>query len=494
MAIIKAVSSRAPIGYAIDYISHKEKTEINLITGIGVAPETAKEEMQVTKELYGKTGGRTYKHFVQSFAPGEKVTPQEAHVIANQFVKECPLFSDFEVLIATHNDRNHVHSHLIVNSVSYKDGHKYQMSANDLQSMKDLSDDICKEHNLSITKKGKTFEGEDRKSIVDWVKEKYQFLRRDFDENNSKSYINKVAAAVKDSMNISTSREDFINMMEERGCIVDWRDNRKHITFSTTINNKEGKEVIKKVRDSNLNKTFNIEIGKKELEELFEKNKQLSLEEEISINLKEAIKAYYIMSEYEDAKRNVEKELYSNKTIIEVCKGKYLKASETIENIKLEQEQLHKEIETCTCLNINKKRELTQRLEHSKILTTSIEVDRDEFLKKYGFEKIEEIESLEKEVENGQKIYEKVYKVVKENKEKLESSISKINEKDVLKRNVKLSVDDRQRVIKDLEELFGEKYSDKKFNSVEMSVCRLVDNHNLYNNQLIQNYEGICVD
>lgn len=494
MAIIKAVSSHAPIGYAIDYISHKEKTEINLITGIGVAPETAKEEMVVTKELYSKTGGRTYKHFVQSFAPGEKVTPQEAHVIANQFVKRCSLFSDFEVLIATHNDRNHVHSHFIVNSVSYKDGHKYQMSANDLQSMKDLSDDICKEHNLSITKKGKTFEGEDRKSIVDWVKEKYQFLRRDFEENNSKSYINKVAAAVKDSMNIATSREDFINMMEERGCIVDWRDNRKHITFSTTINNKEGKEVIKKVRDSNLNKTFNIEIGKKELEELFEKNKKLSLEEEISINLKEAIKAYYIMSEYEEAKENVEKELYSNKTIIEVCKGKYLKASETIENIKLEQEQLHKEIETCTCLDINKKRELTQRLEHSKILTTSIEVDRDEFLKKYGFEKIEEIESLEKEVENGQKIYKKIDKVERDCKEKLESIISKLNENDVLKRNVHLSVDDREMVISDLKELFGENYSDKGFDSAEMNVFKLVEVDNSYNNKSKQIIDGVCID
>ena len=65
MAIIKAVSSKASIGQALDYVTRDEKTEDKLISGLHCEPETAKDEMQATKELWGKTAGRTYKHFVQ---------------------------------------------------------------------------------------------------------------------------------------------------------------------------------------------------------------------------------------------------------------------------------------------------------------------------------------------------------------------------------------------------------------------------------------------
>lgn len=64
MAVIKAVSSKAGIGHAIDYVTKKEKTEEKLVSGLHCEPETVKEEMQATKELWGKTDGRTYKHYV----------------------------------------------------------------------------------------------------------------------------------------------------------------------------------------------------------------------------------------------------------------------------------------------------------------------------------------------------------------------------------------------------------------------------------------------
>ena len=67
MAVIKAVSSKAGIGQAIDYVTKEEKTEEKLVSGLHCEAETAKEEMQATKELWEKTGGRTYKHFVQSY-------------------------------------------------------------------------------------------------------------------------------------------------------------------------------------------------------------------------------------------------------------------------------------------------------------------------------------------------------------------------------------------------------------------------------------------
>ena len=82
MAVIKAVSSKAGINTVLDYVMQEEKTEQKLLSGLNCVPDTVKDEMRVTKLLWDKDGGRTYKHFVQSFAPGEKIDPEQAHQIA----------------------------------------------------------------------------------------------------------------------------------------------------------------------------------------------------------------------------------------------------------------------------------------------------------------------------------------------------------------------------------------------------------------------------
>ena len=74
MAVIKAVSSKAGIGQALDYVTKEEKTEEKLVSGLHCEPDTVKDEMAATKELWGKTGGRTYKHFVQSYHEDEHIT------------------------------------------------------------------------------------------------------------------------------------------------------------------------------------------------------------------------------------------------------------------------------------------------------------------------------------------------------------------------------------------------------------------------------------
>ena len=106
MAVIKAVSSKAGIGQAIDYVTKEEKTEEKLVSGLHCEAETAKEEMQATKELWEKTGGRTYKHFVQSYHKDEKITPEQAHRNALQLAENTPAWKGFEVLVATHKDKN----------------------------------------------------------------------------------------------------------------------------------------------------------------------------------------------------------------------------------------------------------------------------------------------------------------------------------------------------------------------------------------------------
>lgn len=101
--------------------------------------------MEVTKRLWGKNSGRTYKHFIQSFAKDENIPPEQAHQIAYQLAEALPEWADFEVLIATHTDTEYLHTHFIVNSVSYVDGHKLQQSRDELQNMKDQSDRLYHE-------------------------------------------------------------------------------------------------------------------------------------------------------------------------------------------------------------------------------------------------------------------------------------------------------------------------------------------------------------
>ena len=270
MAVIKAVSSKAGIGQALDYVTKDEKTEKKLVSGLNCEPDTAKEEMQATKELWGKTEGRTYKHFVQSFAPEENIEPEQAHRIACRMAVERPEWKGFEVLIATHQDKDHIHSHFIVNSVSFEDGHKLQQSRADLQNMKDMSDEICRQQGFHITEKGKTFSGEVREETVAWKKETYQLLKQ-AEQGKVKSYVQDIALAVLDCKETATSRETFIRLMNERGYGVDWKDSHKYITYTDLAREQAGEKACK-IRNNKLEKYYNMDFGKEEMERGFTVN------------------------------------------------------------------------------------------------------------------------------------------------------------------------------------------------------------------------------
>lgn len=269
MAIIKAVkNSHSDIKHIINYVTKKEKTiGKKLCSGFNCNVETAVNEMQTTKEMYRKTGGRTYKHFVQSFPPTEGITAEESHQIAQEFIEEYPLFEGFEVLYCTHVDKEHIHTHFVVNSVSFEDGHKFQMSKKDLEDMKVLNNKLCLEHGFSVCEIGK--KKSNSMNLIAYDTNKYQFLKKAKEGKVKASYVQDTAIAVFDSMNESASQEEFIQSMEKKGYSVDWQENHKYIVFT----NADGK----KVRNSNLQKTYNLKVGKEELLELF---KEKSLQRE----------------------------------------------------------------------------------------------------------------------------------------------------------------------------------------------------------------------
>lgn len=270
MAIIKAVkNSHSSITHIFNYVTKNEKTiGKKLCSGFNCNIDTAVLEMETTKKLYNKTDGRTYKHFVQSFSPEENITSQQAHKLAGEFVKECPLFSDFEVIYCTHIDKKHIHTHFIVNSVSYLDGHKFSMSKKDLENMKNLNNKLCMEHGFSICDLGKkkSFDGKDRKGLVSDNMDKYQFLTK-AEKGNVKSFVKETAVAVYDSMQNSSTKEEFINSLNQKGYFVDWQENHKYIVFI----NSDGK----KVRNSNLEKTYNFKVGKDDLIQYFKEKSLL---------------------------------------------------------------------------------------------------------------------------------------------------------------------------------------------------------------------------
>lgn len=166
MAYTKVFAIRARLDDRVKYAVNGEKTELNekigyaadlvktssvrFVTALNCkSAETAFDVMRKTKEKFGKTGGVLGYHFIQSFAPGE-VTPEQAHEIGCEFARR--LFGeDFESVIGTHLDKAHPHNHIVVNSVSRTDGHKYHSSPESYYNdVRGTSDELCRENDLSV--------------------------------------------------------------------------------------------------------------------------------------------------------------------------------------------------------------------------------------------------------------------------------------------------------------------------------------------------------
>ena len=131
----------------MDYASDDYKTERSLfVSGVNTTPDTAKQKMHQTKLHYGKMDGIVAFHAIQSFKPGE-TTPDRAHEIGIKLAKE--MWGDrFEVVIATHLNKEHLHNHFVINSVSFLDGKKYYDNTANYNKMKRISDRLCYEYNL----------------------------------------------------------------------------------------------------------------------------------------------------------------------------------------------------------------------------------------------------------------------------------------------------------------------------------------------------------
>lgn len=264
MAIIKAVNSKASIAKAINYVTKEEKTEEKLISGKDCNPYAAIDEMKATKEQWKKTEGRQYTHLVQSFNPEDNVTPEQAHKIGKEFIENSEKFKGHEVVIATHTDKGHIHNHFIINSVNFENGKKLHTSKKDLQHLKEYSNELSKEHNLSVPTKGH--------EITSFNQKKYRAIEkglqnRQGDNEKEKSYLVDTAKQVQTSLSTATSKEEFIKNMENKGYKVNWTDTRKYITFTPP----KGRPI----RNSNLEETFKEKrFNKEEMKNEIQRNRE----------------------------------------------------------------------------------------------------------------------------------------------------------------------------------------------------------------------------
>ena len=148
MAVIKRIASKATPKKIISYLTQEEKTEEKLIGGKDCDPDNVVNDFNMTQELYGKTGGVKYHHIIQSFSPEDNITPEKAHEIGKELAESQ--FKGFEVFVVTHKDKDHIHNHLVVNSVSFENGLKYNASNKSLWDIKRESNRLCERENLKV--------------------------------------------------------------------------------------------------------------------------------------------------------------------------------------------------------------------------------------------------------------------------------------------------------------------------------------------------------
>ena len=130
------------------YVSQLSKTHWDgqqLVSGIGCQPETAFDEFLSTKLLHHKDGGVMFYHMVQSFPKGAGIDPRTAHEAARRLAE---YFEGCEVLVCTHTDREHIHSHCIINSVNFETGKKVHMADEQIHKLRVRNDQICEELGL----------------------------------------------------------------------------------------------------------------------------------------------------------------------------------------------------------------------------------------------------------------------------------------------------------------------------------------------------------
>lgn len=235
--IPERIQTKSVMKRVIDYCSQEKKTvdpetEIRYLSGINCDPNEAYNDFNNTKDIFKKSLGTQFYHYDQSFDPDENVIPKQVHEIAREFAEKA--WPGHEVLVATHLDAKHPHTHFVINTVSFETGLKLRQNPNTLKELRKLSDDICRAHGLSVL------------PPYEETKLKRRSTREYRASKRRKSWKDMLRATIYSAMSRARTKEDFVRAMESYGYQVTWTPDRKYITYTCPSG--------KKCRDNRLGK------------------------------------------------------------------------------------------------------------------------------------------------------------------------------------------------------------------------------------------------
>ena len=210
------------MGAVMRYTMQNKKTECDgqqLVTGINCQLESVYADFMTTKRLHHKTDGVLFYHMVQSFPKGEAVDPVAAHAAA---LKLAEYYEGYEVLVCTHTDREHIHSHFLINSVNFDTGKKLHIAKEQLQELRQRNDQVCMEFSLPV------FRPADRKQ-----KTKTMTIGEYHTAARGQSKKLQLMNIINDCMRHASNRAEFIALMESEGYKVRWETSRRNITYTT---------------------------------------------------------------------------------------------------------------------------------------------------------------------------------------------------------------------------------------------------------------------
>ena len=228
------------------YVSQMSKTLWDgqqLVSGIGCQPETVFDEFLSTKLLHHKEGGVMFYHMVQSFPKGADVDPRTAHEAARQL---AGYFEGCEILVCTHTDREHIHSHCIINSVNFETGKKIHMADEQIHELRARNDTICEE--LGLPK----FQKDEQRQSGGMSNAEY------YPAAKGESWKFELMRVIDECMRYAGSREEFLILLRSEGYDATWTDSRKNITYTTPDGRKcrDNKLHIEKYLKENMEAEF----------------------------------------------------------------------------------------------------------------------------------------------------------------------------------------------------------------------------------------------
>ena len=216
----KGTQSRAAMRGVMLYVMQEKKSAWEgapLVSGINCQPQSVYDDFINTKLLYHKDGGVMFYHMVQSFPKGAAVNPRQAHEAARRLAE---YFDGCEVLVCTHVDREHIHSHCVINSVNFDTGKKLHMAKEQLQELMRRNDMICQEMGLPV------FEPTAQQARGMSGAEYHVALK-------GQSWKLRLMNTIDECMKYAADKDAFVSLMASEGYAVRWESGRKYITYTT---------------------------------------------------------------------------------------------------------------------------------------------------------------------------------------------------------------------------------------------------------------------